>query len=62
EEVREIIANCYRKAKRELEAHKEELKRLVDALLERRVLEGEDIKRAIEDQLPPLSPEDRPLI
>ncbi|MDD5137025.1 MAG: ATP-dependent zinc metalloprotease FtsH [Candidatus Omnitrophica bacterium] len=44
QEVRKIIDDCYNRAKAELEKHKDKLKILAEKLLEREIMEVEEIK------------------
>jgi cell division protease FtsH len=46
-EVRKIIESCYKKAKEELTSNKEKLKLLAERLLEKEVLDFEEVKRLI---------------
>ncbi|UCB57790.1 MAG: ATP-dependent zinc metalloprotease FtsH [Candidatus Omnitrophota bacterium] len=44
EEVHKIVDQCYRQAKSELSRHRDELKKLADALLEKEVLSVKEVK------------------
>ena len=46
-EVKRIIDECYVRAKNELTAHGEQLKTLATALLEKEVLDAEEVKRIV---------------
>ncbi|UCF68383.1 MAG: cell division protein FtsH, partial [Acidobacteriota bacterium] len=57
EEVRGIVTRAYERAKKLLDAHREALIRLAETLLEREVLDFEEIQTVVEGgELPPLSP------
>ncbi|MCX5657747.1 MAG: ATP-dependent zinc metalloprotease FtsH [Candidatus Omnitrophica bacterium] len=47
QEVSSMIANCYAKAKDELSSRKDKLKNLAETLLEKEVLEGDEVKKII---------------
>ena len=46
-EIKRIIDECYVRAKNELTAHQEQLKALATALLEKEVLDAEEVKRIV---------------
>ncbi len=46
-EVRRIIDDCFKRAKKELEQHKNELKILAEKLLEREVMDSEEVKALV---------------
>jgi len=48
EEVKHIIDECYGRAKKLIEANKKQLKLLADALLEKEVLDVDEVKRIID--------------
>jgi cell division protease FtsH len=61
QEVRKIIDDCYKKASEELVKHKDDLKRLAEKLLEKEVMDVEEIRALLglyqddkpkEDQVP----------
>jgi len=55
-EVRQIVDRCYQRAEELLSANKEKLDLIVDALLERETLKGEELTELLETgQLPPLA-------
>jgi len=55
EEVKRIVHECFLKARKVLTDHMDQLRKVADALLEREVLTGEDIKILLNDgTLPPL--------
>jgi len=59
EEIQRIVQECHQRAKEILVQHKDRLKRLSDALLEKEVLDGDEAKRIImADQPPEESTED----
>lgn len=45
QEVKKIVDFCYKRAKGELNSHKSELQKLVNALLEKEVLNAEEVKK-----------------
>ena len=45
QEVKRIVDTCYKQAKQELNNHKHELKKLADALLEKEVLNAEEVRK-----------------
>lgn len=47
EEIRKIIDTCYSRAREELNKHKDKLQLLSEALLEKEVLESEEVKRIL---------------
>ena len=47
EEIRRLIDSCYERAKRTLIEHREQLETLASTLLEKEVLDGEEVKRLI---------------
>ena len=47
QEVRKLVDNAYQRARAELTAHRGQLKQLSDALLEKEVLDGEEVKRLV---------------
>ncbi|MBI4355290.1 MAG: ATP-dependent zinc metalloprotease FtsH [Candidatus Omnitrophica bacterium] len=47
EEIRKIIDTCYARATEELTGHQAQLERLAQALLEKEVLDGEEVKRLV---------------
>ena len=49
QEIRKIVDDCYARARQELSTHREKLKRLSDILLEKEVLDGEEVKRIVGD-------------
>jgi cell division protease FtsH len=51
EEIRRIIDSCYDQAKDELQSHRQQLDLLAHSLLEKEVLDGEEVKRIL--GLPP---------
>ncbi|MCX6354953.1 MAG: ATP-dependent zinc metalloprotease FtsH [Candidatus Aureabacteria bacterium] len=60
-EVRSIIDDCYARAKEIILSHKDALDRIANALLEREVLDGEEIGLVIKgEKLPPLEPPQPP--
>ena len=44
QEVQKIVSACYKQAKNELNEHKTELKKLADALLEKEVLNANEVR------------------
>ena len=59
EEIQRIVQECHQRAKEILVQHKDRLKRLSDALLEKEVLDGDEAKRIVmADQPPEESTED----
>jgi cell division protease FtsH len=58
-EVRRIVDRCYQRAEELLSANKEKLDLIVNALMERETLKGEELMELLETgQLPPLAPTD----
>ena len=62
QEVRRIIEECHQRAKEILVQHRDRLKRLTDALLEKEVLDGDEAKRIVmagtqADETPPAAGE-----
>ena len=47
EEIRKVVDACYERARGVLKDHREQLDRLATTLLEREVLDGEDVKRLV---------------
>lgn len=47
EEIKLIVDNCYAQAKKMIEDHKDKIKALVDALLEKEVLNADEVRRII---------------
>jgi cell division protease FtsH len=47
EEIRRIIDECYARAKDILTTHKDELKKLAEALLEKEVLDANEVKKIV---------------
>jgi len=61
EEVRRIVGRAYDSARSIIEERSDALVRIAEALLEREVLDGEEIRKLIEgDKLPPLHPASTP--
>jgi len=54
EEIRRLVDSCYARAKQELTTHRDRLDVLANALLDKEVLDGEDVKRIL--GLPPATP------
>ncbi len=48
QEIRQIIDNCYDRAKSELTAHKDKLKLLAEALKEKEVMEGGEVRKLLQ--------------
>ncbi|MEK7867963.1 MAG: cell division protein FtsH, partial [Candidatus Omnitrophota bacterium] len=46
-EIRKIIEECYKRAKDELTANVEKLKALAETLLEKEVLDSEEVKKIV---------------
>ena len=66
EEVRRIVQESHDRAKSILAQHKDRLKRLADALLEKEVLDGDEAKRIVmadepSDEAPPASGQAEPI-
>ncbi|MFN3283547.1 MAG: cell division protein FtsH, partial [Pseudothermotoga sp.] len=51
EEVRKMVSECYDKAKEMLTKYRKQLDKLVELLLEREVLEGEELRRILKTEL-----------
>jgi len=47
EEIRSIIDSCYEHARQELQTHRTQLDQIATALLEKEVLDGEEVKRLV---------------
>ncbi|OGX17220.1 MAG: cell division protein FtsH [Omnitrophica WOR_2 bacterium GWF2_63_9] len=47
EEIRRILDGCYAQATQQLRTHREQLERLASRLLEKEVLDGEEVKRLV---------------
>ena len=47
QEVRNIVDNCYIRAKEELEKHKDKLKLLAEKLLDKEVMDAEEVRALI---------------
>ncbi len=47
QEIRKLIDTCYARARDELTRHRDKLKQLSDALLEKEVLDGEEVKQLV---------------
>ncbi len=47
EEIRRIVDTCYERAKQELVTHRDQLEMLAKALLDKEVLDGEEVKRIL---------------
>ncbi|PYT07220.1 MAG: cell division protein FtsH [Acidobacteria bacterium] len=61
-EVKRVVTECYIKAKETIEASRDALVRIAEALLEREVLEGEEIAALVRgEELPPLPAPPQPL-
>jgi cell division protease FtsH len=56
QEVRDIVTSCYEKAKSLLATHLEILHRVARTLLEKEVVDGAEIKRIIQEGIPPQGP------
>lgn len=61
QEVKKIVMTGYRKASEILETHRESLERIAQALLEREVLDGAEIKLLIEGKPLPEKPTPAPV-
>ncbi len=60
-EVRQIVSGAYDRARRIIEEHSEALARVAEALLEREVLDGDEIRQLIDGKiLPPMRPASTP--
>lgn len=60
EEVKRIVHDCFIRAQKILKEHMDQLNKVADALIEREVLTGEDIKILLNDgTLPPLRKEEK---
>ncbi len=55
QEVQGIIRGCYERAKDNLAQNQEKLKQVAEALLEREVLDGEEVKKMVHDSSTPSS-------
>ncbi len=51
-EIAKILKNCYDKAKKILEERKEKLEKLVELLLQKEVLEGEELEKILYEREP----------
>ncbi|MCD6462828.1 MAG: ATP-dependent zinc metalloprotease FtsH [Thermotogae bacterium] len=51
EEVRKIVEQCYEKAKRILQEHREEMDEIVEILLEKEVIEGNELRKLLKKEL-----------
>ncbi len=60
EEVRRLVDTAYERARQALLAHRTQLDRLAQALLEKEVLDGEEVKRLVGPITAPAAPEPAP--
>ena len=60
EEIRRLVEGCYERAKQTLMAHRSQLDALAHALLEKEVLDGEEVKRIVGPVAASASPEPAP--
>ena len=51
EEVQKIVEQCYEKAKRILQEHREEMDEIVEILLEKEVIEGDELRKLLKKEL-----------
>ncbi len=61
EEVRKIVDTCFQKAKDLLKANEDKLKKLSDRLLEKEVLDAEEVKNVVGMNHVPAAPQETPL-
>ena len=51
EEVRKIVMQCYERAKEILQSHREQMDRIVGVLLEKETLEGDELRKMLQEEL-----------
>ena len=51
EEVRKIVTQCYERAKEILQSHRDQMDRIVEVLLEKETIEGDELRKMLEEEL-----------